>query len=267
MISKNIKWHRINGFLYRHWCEVVATIDRKIDIIFWPTIDLLAFGLLTIYIDKIGTQTSVAGAILGGLILWTLVYNIQRDITVSLLEDAWSRNLYNLFSSPLNVKEIVVGTLILSLVKAVITILFLLFLSWGLFDFNMLVFGLPILFFIINIFIFGWAFGYITSSLIFRFGTRVQILAWSLIAILYPISGVFYPLDTLPLFLANIGRIFPVSHIFEGLRGLILSGTLPDAYSMLVIVALNLAYLVLGIYLFIKSFQHAKGRGWFIHPS
>ncbi len=262
-----IKLHRIKGFLYRHWCEVVATIDRKVDIIFWPTIDLLAFGLLTVYIDKLNVQAGIASAILGGLILWTLVYNIQRDITVSLLEDAWSRNLYNLFSSPISIGEVIIGTLILSLIKALITVSFLLFLTSGLFGFNLLYYGWPITFFILNIFVFGWAFGYITSSLIFRFGTRVQILAWSLIAILYPISGVFYPLNTLPPLVAKVAGIFPVSHIFEGLRALILHGQNPESPTIIIIVTLNLIYLALGIFLYIAGYKHAKNRGWFIHPS
>ncbi len=267
MKNKNITVHRIKGFLYRHWCEVLATIDRKVDIIFWPTIDLLAFGLLTVYINKLNVQAGLASAILGGLILWTLVYNIQRDITVSLLEDAWSKNLYNLFSSPLSIWEVIIGTLILSLTKALITISFLLFLAWSLFGFNLLHFGFPIVFYILNIFVFGWAFGYITSSLIFRFGARLQILAWSLIAILYPISGVFYPLNTLPIFLVKIARLFPVSYIFEGLRTLILTGSLPEVSTMILIVAINLTYLAVGIFLFISGYKHAKSRGWFIHPS
>ena len=204
-----IKLHRIKGFLYRHWCEAVATIDRKVDIIFWPTIDLLAFGLLTVYIDKLNIQVGIASAILGGLILWTLVYNIQRDITVSLLEDAWRRNLYNLFSSPISIGDIIIGTLILSFIKALITISFSLFLAWSLFNFNLLHFGWSIAFFVVNIFIFGWAFGYITSSLIFRFGAKVQILAWSLIAILYPISGVFLSAEHPTSLCGKSSRYFP----------------------------------------------------------
>lgn len=262
-----IKGYRIKAFIIRHWYEVAATIDRKVDIFFWPTIDLLAFGLLTAYINKLDVQSGIAGAILGGVILWTLVYNIQRDISVSLLEEAWSRNLYNLFSTPLLVSEVVIGTLILSLVKALLSISLLLFLSWGLFGFNLFSFGLPIAFFVLNIFIFGWAFGYITSALIFRFGIKVQILAWSMIAVIYPISGVFYPLDTLPPFLANLARIFPVSYVFEALRGIIIYGITPEISSMVIAFALNWLYLSLGIILFIAGFKNAKKRGWFIHPS
>src|SRR3990167_5062945 len=121
-MKNNVTLHRIGAFLLRHWYEVVATIDRKIDIFFWPTVDLLGYGLLTVYINKLNSYAGLAASIIGGLILWSLVYSIQRDITVSLLEDAWSRNLYNLFSSPLTPEEVVLGTLILSVIKAVITL-------------------------------------------------------------------------------------------------------------------------------------------------
>jgi ABC-2 type transport system permease protein len=267
MINTDIKLHRIKAFLLRHWYEVVATIDRKIDMVFWPTIDLLGYGLLTIYINKLNSYEGLAAAILGGLILWSLVYSIQRDITVSLLDDAWSRNLYNLFSSPLTPVEVVIGALILSLLKAIVTISLLLALTAGLFHFNLLALGPSVILLILNIFLFGWAFGFITSSFILRFGTKVQILAWSLIAILYPISGVLYPLNTLPSILASIGRLFPVSHIFEALRGIILEGINPNTETIVLIFCMNFVYLAIGISLYLVGFKHAKARGWFIHPS
>ena len=266
-MKNNVTLHRIGAFLLRHWYEVVATIDRKIDIFFWPTVDLLGYGLLTVYINKLNSYAGLAASIIGGLILWSLVYSIQRDITVSLLEDAWSRNLYNLFSSPLTPEEVVLGTLILSVIKALLTLTVLTFLAVNLFKFNLLAYGPGMIFLVLNIFIFGWAFGYITSSFILRFGTKVQILAWSLIAVLYPISGVFYPLSTLPTLLANIAQLFPVSHIFEALRVMILYGINPDLITVLTILSMNLTYLAFGIYLFLQGFKNAKKRGWFIHPS
>lgn len=257
---------RIQGFLLRHLYEIRSSVDRKVDILFWPTIDLLTFGLLTVYIDKLNISAGLGVAILGGLLLWTLVYNIQRDISVSLLEEAWSRNLYNLFSSPLRISEVILGTLILSLSKALITISFLVVLSLGLFHFNLFTFGPIIIFYVLNIFVFGWAFGYFTSYLIFRFGTKIQTVAWSLIALIYPVSGVFYPLSTLPPFLAKFSRIFPTSYIFENLRAILTGATVaPEDYVSIIV--LNICYLALGIFLFNRGFEHAKNRGWFIHPS
>src|SRR3989338_3184317 len=263
MISR----HRIKAYMLRHVYEMWATFDRKFDIIFWPTIDLLIFGLLSIHVQKLSTQANLSGAIIGGLILWTLVYSVQRDISVSLLEDAWSRNLYNLFSTPLKAGEMLIGVMLLSIGKAIITVSFVTLLAWGLFGFKLFSVGPLIFFFIFNIFIFGWAFGCLTVSLIFRFGSKLQIFAWSLIALLYPISGVFYPLSILPGPLVSIAKILPLSYIFEGLREAIIIGKIPPASDLFIIMILNSIYLMVGIWAFMAGFRNAKNRVWFIHPS
>ncbi len=259
--------HRVKAFMLRHVYEIFETFDRKFDIFFWPTIDLLIFGLLSVYIQRLNVQANAAAAIIGGLILWSLVYNIQRDISVTLLEDAWSRNLFNLFSTPLKVSEILTGSLTLSLLKAILTIAFTTTLAWQLFDFRLWSLGPILAYYILNLFIFGWAFGCFTASLIFRFGQKVQIFAWSLVAAIYPVSGVFYPLSILPNWLAQIARVLPVSYIFEGLRNLIVHGQTADLWDLALILILNLIYLTVGILLFITGFKSAKSRGWFIHPT
>ncbi len=259
--------HRIKGFLLRHIYEIFASIDRKADIVLFPTIDLLIFGLLTVYINRFDVNPGLAGAILGGIILWTLIYNIQRDMSFSLLEDAWSRNMYNLFSTPLKVSEIIVGTLVLSVIKVTITIIVILFLSYGLFQFNLFEFGTIMIFYIFNIFVFAWAFGFFTSSLILRYGIRVQAMAWSLVLLIYPISGVFYPISILPAPLALAAKFLPISYVFEGFRRIIIEGTWPVTGELFVICLLNLVYLLFGIWMFWYGFKNAKDRGWFIHPS
>ena len=259
--------HRVRAYMLRHLYEVAATFDRKFDIIFWPIIDLLVFGFLTVYIQKFNVGSSIAGAIIGGLLLWSVIYSVQRDISVSILEDAWSRNLYNLLSTPLKVSEIIIGVLSLSILKAFITITVTISIAAGLFHFDIFSVGPILVFYFLNIFVFGWGFGCLTASLIFRFGTRVQIFAWSLIALIFPISGVFYPLSTLPHFWSTIAHLLPISYIFEGIRTLLIFGQIPPEGDYLIISVLNLLYLLAGIWTFKRGFAHAKGRGWFIHPS
>ncbi len=259
--------HRVKAYMLRHVYEMWATLDRKFDIVFWPTIDLMIFGFLSTHVQTLSPNSHIAGAIIGGLMLWTLVFSVQRDISVSLLEDAWSRNLYNLFSTPLRASEMLVGVMLLSVCKAIIIVSLVTALAAGIFGFNLFALGPIVFFYIFNIFIFGWAFGCLTASFIFRFGSRLQTLAWSLIALLYPISGVFYPLSVLPEILEKIARLLPLSYIFEGLRGVIAGGQGPGAAELVIIVVLNTVYLVLGIYAFMSGFRNAKKRGWFIHPS
>lgn len=259
--------HRIQAFLLRHVYEIWRSIDRKADILFFPLIDLLVFGFLTLYIEKLNLELGLAGAILGGVIFWNLVYNITRDIAFSLLDDAWSRNLYNLFSSPLKLSELITGMLILSLAKGLVTSTVVLALGYGLFHFNLFAIQGFAFFYLFNIFVFGWAFGFLTTSIILRFGTKAQAMAWSLILVLYPISGVYYPISILPSALAFVAKFFPISYIFTGLRDLIVSQTPPPGSDLVIIILLNSLYLIFGVWLFIKGLNNAKNRGWFIHPS
>ena len=54
------KWHRVKAYLVRHIYEIGGSHDRKVDIFFWPTIDLLSFGLLTVYIDELNIRFGLA---------------------------------------------------------------------------------------------------------------------------------------------------------------------------------------------------------------
>ncbi|MBI4050359.1 MAG: ABC transporter permease [Candidatus Doudnabacteria bacterium] len=262
-----IKMHRVWGYMLRHLYEIAATYDRKFDIVFWPTIDLFIFGFLSVYVQQTNSRAGIAGAIVGALILWDLAFNIQRDITITLLEDAWSRNLYNMYSTPLKISEIILGTLLLATFKAFITVALITFLAWQIFGFSFASVGFDFIFYLLNIFIFGWAFGCMTASLIFRFGMKLQIFTWSLLAAIYPISGVYYPVSILPGWAEVLSRFLPLSYVFEGLRGILIFGQPQEGASQAVILGLNFIYLGIGIMFFYLGFRNAKNRGWFIHPT
>lgn len=262
-----MKWHRIGAYILRHGYEFWGSLDRKANILLFPAIDLSVFGLLTVYINKFNAAPGLGGAILGAVIFWNLVYNIQHDISFTLLDDVWSRNLYNLFATPLRLSELIVGKMIITCGKAIMTMAIILLLAAGLFHFNLFEHGPLIIYYIFNLFVFGWGFGFLTTALILRYGTKVQSAAWSLLLLLYPLSGVFYPLSILPKFLAVLATAFPISYIFEGFRQIILSGKAPSWENLAITLILNGLYMLLGISLFVLGFRNAKARGWFIHPA
>jgi ABC-2 type transport system permease protein len=261
------KMHRVNAFLYRHWLELRASIDRKADVFFFPVIDILVFGFLATYISSNEGTKGVAAAILGGIIFWTLVYNIQRDIPFSLLDDAWSRNIFNFYASPIKLSEILVGTLILSVIKALISTFVIVVLAAGLFKFNLFAMGPVLAFYVINIFLFGWTFGFFTSGIVLRFGTKAQAVSWSLVLLIYPFSGALYPLSVLPPWMETAAKLLPLSYIFEGVRGFFFSGSTLPTSSAIAIITLNLVYLALGVTYYINGHKAAKNRGWYVNPT
>lgn len=262
-----MKWYRINGYIYRHWLEFKASIDRKIEIFFFPVVDILVFGFLSSYVAQGQGRSGLAAAILAGIVFWTLLYNIQREIPFNLLDDVWSRNIFNLYSTPLRLSEIIAGTLLLSVVKATITTSVIVILTSLLFHLKLLSLGLSLAFYMSQLFIFGWAFGFFTTGIILRFGTRAQAMAWSMILVLYPFSGALYPVSILPQPVAFIAHLIPVSYIFEGVRDFFQTGQGLTLNHALIMVGLNIVYMVLAIIFYLSGYKKAKARGWFVHPT
>jgi ABC-2 type transport system permease protein len=67
----------------------------------------------------------------------------------------------------------------------------------------------------------GWAVSLFVMGLVLRYGSGAEALAWGVMFILLPLSGVFYPIDALPTALQPIARLLPTTHAFAALRGLV----------------------------------------------
>src|SRR3989344_9624820 len=220
-----MRLHRIGAIMLRHAYEMRRNFDRMVDIVYWPILDLVVWGFITLYL----TQTEVAGSalvsfLLGAVILWGIFYAFQRDLAMGFLEELWSRNLISLFSTPLTVREYLLGLISLNVIKVVViftvtSLLALLFYTFNIFPF--LIYFLP---YVLNLLLFGLALGIIINGLIVRYSTRIQTLAWSFAGLLQPVSCVFYPLSSLPPFLQSIAWFLPTTHAFEGLRQILSGG-------------------------------------------
>jgi ABC-2 type transport system permease protein len=110
---------------------------------------------------------------------------------------------------------------------------------------------------------FGLAVGIVITSLILRYSSKLEALAWSFAGLLMPFSCVFYPLKTLPGFLHPLALALPTTHSFEGMRQ-VMAGqgfSMPDLQWGL---ALDLVYLALAAQLFRRMFEAARARGLLI---
>jgi ABC-2 type transport system permease protein len=85
-------------------------------------------------------------------------------------------------------------------------------------------------------------------------------LAWALIFVLAPVSGVYYPVSTLPAWLQWVSWALPSAHTFEGMRAVMFEGTFPLGH-FLAAIGLNVVYLLLGAAAFLYSFRVARHRG------
>jgi ABC-2 type transport system permease protein len=255
---------RILALLSRHMYLYKRSFARLLEIFYWPFLDLVVWGFITIYLEKVGMQ--LHGAVtffLGALILWDVLFRAQQGIAVSFLEEMWARNLMNLFASPLTVGEYLLATMIMSVLKVTAVGSLMMLFAWVFYSYDIFRMGLSLLPFILNLVMSGWIIGVLTTSIIMRFGQQAEVLAWGMVFLFQPISCVFYPIEVLPPVLQSIAWVVPPAHIFEGMRAVLTTGTMPVTH-LLWTTGLNFGFLVIIVVWFYHTFNVCKERGMLV---
>ncbi len=251
---------RITALIMRHLFLYRRSFPRLLEIFYWPLLDLVVWGFITMYLAQGGTGLHAAVTFfLGALIFWDLLFRAQQGITISFLEEIWSRNLMNLFASPLTAGEFLAATMVMSVLKVIAV--FIIMTSFALFfySYNVFLLGLALLPFVLNLIASGWLIGILTMSVIMRFGQQAEVLAWGLVFLFQPISCVFYPLSVLPGWLQPLALANPAAYVFEGMRVVLLHHSVPWGYLGWA-TGLNVLYLLLMIVLYQYTFAVCKDR-------
>ena len=258
---KTYRVNRIKAVVMRHAYELRRNLDRVTDMVYWPVLDIVVWGFFTMYLARGGRAGGgLAGFLMGAAILWGMFYSFQRDMAVGFLDELWSRNLINLFSTPLNVTEYLCGLVLVNLIKVAAGTGLAALLAWICYAFDIFPWVPLFLPYMLNLMLFGLALGVFTTGLIFRYTTKVQGLAWSFAGLLLPVSCVFYPPSALPRPLRAIAWILPTTHSFEGMRQVIASGGWSPARFWWGI-GLNAVYFAAAAAFFRWIFESARRRG------
>lgn len=256
-----MKIHRIYALILRNLYNFKRSFDRLSDAFYWPTIDLVLWGLTSLYFTSLpgGSRTFML-ATLGGILLWIFPWRAQYEITVNVLTEIWDKNLTNIFVSPLKFSEWITSLIIIGILKAVISISFASVIAFILYRVNIFMYGFYLLPFLLLLLMSGWWMGFSVASIILRFGSRVQTLAWTVTWAVAPFSAIYYPVSILPEWAQFISNLLPTSYVFEGGREVIFNHTL-DWNKVWISLGLNILYLTISIILFRKSFTSALNRG------
>ncbi len=202
-----------------------------------------------------------AGYLLAGIVLWHVVYQSQIAVSTGFLEETWSRNLLNLMVTPIREVEYVAGVAMFGMVKlcigvGVLSIGALVFYS---FDVSTLGFGvIPIAAVLLMV---GWCISLLVIGIVLRFGTGAEALAWGVMFVVLPLSGVFYPVDALPAALQPVSEALPTTHAFAALRGLVDGNSLD--WGQLGIAAAETAVLAaLALWFLVRMLALFRRRGY-----
>jgi len=241
-------------------------MGRLAEMLYWPVQNIVVWGFFTIYLSRDNhLKPSLASFLLGAAILWGMFYAFQRDLAAGFLEELWSRNLINLFSTPLSVSEYLAGLVAVNLMKAAAGLLAAALAAWLFYAWNIFPKFGALLPFVLNLGLFALAIGIVITGLIVRYTTRIQALAWSFAGLLMPFSCVFYPLSSLPAPLRPIALLLPTTHSFEGMRQALGGGGV-SGIDFARGFALNVIYFAFAIFFFHLMFQSARVRGLLVKP-
>ncbi|MBI3952382.1 MAG: ABC transporter permease [Candidatus Doudnabacteria bacterium] len=251
---------RIYALLLRYGYLLTKNPDRAVDTFYWPTIDLLVWGLTGLYVEKLANNFQVVQIIISGIVFWYIIFRAQGEISVNLLEEFWSHNLVNIFVSPISFWEWITAVLLNGVIKALLGLVFTAILAFALYHVSVISYGLYLIPFVFLLLISGWFIGFFIAGMILRYGTKIQFLAWTLVSVIAPFSAVYYPVSVLPDWAQKISAIIPTSYVFEGLREIINTGHF-DLVKFMISLLLSLIYLALSLIYIKNSFRKALERG------
>jgi ABC-2 type transport system permease protein len=257
-----MSWLRIRAVARRHAYVLQRAPQRWFDVVVWPVVDAVLFGAIGVYFGRqAGAGERGVGFLLAGILLFHVVFQAEVSLATGFMEETWSRNLLNLLVTPLREAEYVAGVVLFGLAKLAFSVVVVSVVAFGLFAFNVTDIGLALVPIIAVLLVVGWSVGLIVIGLILRVGQGAEILAWGLLAMLMPLSGIFYPVSALPGVLQPIGKVLPLTHRFEAARAVLDGDPLP--WGELGIAAVGSVVLALGAGVFVvRMLATFRSRGY-----
>jgi len=221
-------WLRIRAVARRHAYVLQRAPQRWFDVVFWPIVDTILFGALGVQLARASDGGHAAiGALLAGILLFHVVFQAEISLSTGFMEETWDRNLLNLLVTPLRESEYVGGVVLFGLGKLAMAITTVSLVALALFAFHVTDFGPALIPLVAVLLVIGWSVGLIVIGLILRVGQGAEILAWGLLAIVMPLSGVFYAVNALPGSLQPVARLLPTTRVFAAGRTVLAGHALP----------------------------------------
>ncbi len=214
---------RMRAIARRHAYVLVRSPHRLFDVTLWPLVDVVLFGSLAAFVGSSSASgaAKASGYLLAGIVLWHVIYQSQIAMSTGFLEETWTRNLLNMMVTPVREVEYVAGVALFGMVKLVLGVGVMVLGALAFFSFHTWSLGFGLIPIAATLLVVGWAISLFVMGLVLRFGTGAEAMAWGVMFVLLPLSGVFYPTAALPTVMRPLALALPTTHSFSALRGLV----------------------------------------------
>ena len=222
------RWTRIKAIAIRHAYVLRRSPHRSFDVFVWPVVDVLLWGSLGVFVTQQG-EAGQAGAeyLLAGILLFHVLYQSQIALSTGFLEEVWSRNLLNFMTTPCTEWEYAAGVALFGLAKVATGLAVVFLAAFGFYAFSIFDVGWALIPIGSVLLIAGWSISLFVIGLVLRFGQSAEVLAWGVLFVVMPLSGIFYPVDALPAVLQPLSTVLPTTHAFTALRAVLDGDPMP----------------------------------------
>ena len=260
-----MNFSKIYALGLRHIYLISNSLPRVIDLIYWPTVQIFLWG----FISKFFTLSSdyysnTVGIILTAAILYDFLFRVSISFNMMFLEEIWSRNFTNLFIAPIKISEIITSLTLTAILRALIGLVPAAILAIPLFGVSVFKLGIPLLFLLLPLYLFGVMLGLLVTSGLLRFGPSFENIAWASLFFLAPLGCIYYPIEILPYSLQLVAKGLPLVHIFEEMRNILLDNSV-NYFEIIKSILISIVYFILGVIIFYSSYLGAKKRGTLIN--
>jgi ABC-2 type transport system permease protein len=256
-----VRAHRIAAIVVRQYYLLRGSPARIVPLFAWVAIDVVLWGFITRFLDRVSAaRFDFVATLLGAVLLWDYLTRVMHGVTMAFFEDVWSRNFLNFFATPLTIAEYVVGLVATSVATSLVGLLVMIAVARAAFGLSLALYGAALAGFLAILFVFGIALGIVATAIVLWLGPAAEWLIWPIPALLTPFAGVFYPLSTLPAWMQAVARALPPSYVFEAARA-IAQESMPSLTDLAVGGALAVAGLVAAGWLFTRVYRRAARTG------
>jgi ABC-type multidrug transport system ATPase subunit/ABC-type multidrug transport system permease subunit len=255
-------FNRCYAFTYRNYLMAVRNVFAFVELLFWPIVSLISIGLLGNYLQL---QEKALAFVMTGAITAGVLQVAQLDVSYSLLYEVWSKSVKQTFLTPVGTSENLFGSWVTGIVRGAVIFLVLSLAARWMFGFHFPNFLTTILY-LAGICSCALLLGLLVTVLILTYGQKAEITAWMFAYVFMLICGIYYPVETLPVFFQALARIFPVTYFLEFFRQGF--GFHTDArYLWLKGMGLIVLYLILGLIMMREAFHRARQKGIIVRLS
>jgi len=259
--ASEFSFPRVGALVRRYWYLLRSSWPRILDLIYWPTVQMLMWGFLQMYVaQNAGFFARAGGVFIGSVLLWDILFRGQLGFSISFLEEMYARNLANLMMSPLRPVEFIAALMVMSLIRLSIGLVPVTLLAIAFFGFNLWALGIALAAFFINLILTSWSIGIFVAGLLLRNGLGAESMAWTIMFLFLPLTCVYYPVTVLPDWLQYVAWALPPTYVFEGMRALLIDHVFRGDL-MLQAFGLNVALFAVASTAFLLLLRSARQQG------